>query len=212
MRAGPHLQLSQGARHACAALVLCGRRADALNAALPSPQAFAILDEIVMGGAVFETSSLEALRAFNETQRRASRRRRALHRLLLTRRLPARAGSRRRQTRWARALAPASRKTSSAVEGAASCKITVRRQINTHARLAAGHTAVCSSTTAASCACLHAAATVRPSRTCDVVRIFTTVPSSHACPPSSRALARGSLLCGLLAAAARPHERPPRRR
>ena len=33
-------------------------------------QAFAILDEIVMGGAVFETSSLEALRAFNEMQRR----------------------------------------------------------------------------------------------------------------------------------------------
>ena len=34
-----------------------------------SPKAYAILDEIVMGGAVFETSSLEALRAFNETQR-----------------------------------------------------------------------------------------------------------------------------------------------
>ena len=34
-------------------------------------QAYAILDEIVMGGAVFETSSLEALRAFNELQRRA---------------------------------------------------------------------------------------------------------------------------------------------
>ena len=33
------------------------------------PQAYAILDEIVMGGAVFETSSLEALRAFNELQR-----------------------------------------------------------------------------------------------------------------------------------------------
>jgi hypothetical protein len=34
-------------------------------------QAFAILDEIVMGGAVFETSSLEALRSFNDMQRRA---------------------------------------------------------------------------------------------------------------------------------------------
>ncbi len=34
-----------------------------------SRQAFAILDEIVMGGAVFETSSLEALRSFNEMQR-----------------------------------------------------------------------------------------------------------------------------------------------
>jgi len=34
-----------------------------------SPKAYAILDEIVMGGAVFETSSLEALRAFNELQR-----------------------------------------------------------------------------------------------------------------------------------------------
>ena len=36
-------------------------------------QAFAILDEIVMGGAVFETSSLEALRTFNEMQRCAAR-------------------------------------------------------------------------------------------------------------------------------------------
>lgn len=34
-----------------------------------SPKAAAILDEIVMGGAVFETSSLEALRSFNEMQR-----------------------------------------------------------------------------------------------------------------------------------------------
>ena len=34
-----------------------------------------------MGGAVFETSSLEALRAFNETQRRAWQRRCALRRL-----------------------------------------------------------------------------------------------------------------------------------
>jgi hypothetical protein len=42
-----------------------------------SAQAYAILDEIVMGGAVFETSSLEALRAFNETQRRAPLRPRA---------------------------------------------------------------------------------------------------------------------------------------
>ena len=34
-----------------------------------SPKAYAILDEIVMGGAVYETSSLEALRSFNEAQR-----------------------------------------------------------------------------------------------------------------------------------------------
>jgi hypothetical protein len=45
-------------------------------------QAYAILDEIVMGGAVFETSSLEALRAFNETQRRALLRRRAASSML----------------------------------------------------------------------------------------------------------------------------------
>lgn len=34
-----------------------------------SPKASAILDELVVGGTVFETSSLEALRSYNELQR-----------------------------------------------------------------------------------------------------------------------------------------------
>ena len=45
------------------------RRAVAALTRGAARQAYAILDEIVMGGAVFETSSLEALRAFNELQR-----------------------------------------------------------------------------------------------------------------------------------------------
>jgi hypothetical protein len=47
---------------------------DVAEMLLCNAQAFAILDEIVMGGAVFETSSLEALRAFNDMQRCAAQR------------------------------------------------------------------------------------------------------------------------------------------
>lgn len=65
MRAGPHLQLSKG-RHCFACDV---SRSLWSHCDLKCAQAHAILDEIVMGGAVFETSSLEALRAFNEMQR-----------------------------------------------------------------------------------------------------------------------------------------------
>ena len=74
MRAGPHLQLAQGARASRGAVSALLRNkavavAHGAHDSSLSLQAYAILDEIVMGGAVFETSSLEALRAFNEMQR-----------------------------------------------------------------------------------------------------------------------------------------------
>jgi hypothetical protein len=72
-------------------------------------QAYAILDEIVMGGAVFETSSLEALRAFNETQRRACAAC-TLHSALVLTRIPRGTGSRSRRTPspWAHQTLPSS--------------------------------------------------------------------------------------------------------